>query len=86
MAPRSLSQALAGALGALGGVLYLHFVRALPWTLAAIVGVALGALVVTSWRTGEQIRAAWRGTPPETEAEPQQRRARFGRLDRRDRR
>lgn len=35
-------------------------VRHYPWTLAAVVALALAVLVFTSLRAGDQIRDAWR--------------------------
>ena len=60
MAPRSLKQALAGVAGALLGALAVHAARDLPWDLSAVVGVAIGVLVVVSLCSGERVRAAWR--------------------------
>jgi hypothetical protein len=63
VAPRSLKQALAGLAGALVGTVAVHAARDLPWNLAAVVGVAIGVLVVVSLRSGERVRAAWRPGP-----------------------
>jgi hypothetical protein len=60
VAPRSLKQALAGLAGALLGTLAVRYARDLPWSFAAVVGVAIGVLVVVSLRSGERVRSAWR--------------------------
>ncbi len=67
MAPRSLKQVLAGLASALAGTLGGHFGRDLPWSLAGIVGLALGVLVISALQSGERVRAAWRrdGTDPD---------------------
>jgi uncharacterized membrane protein YgaE (UPF0421/DUF939 family) len=63
VAPASLKQALAGVAGALLGTLAVHAARDLPWDLAAVVGVAIGVLVVVSLKSGARVRAAWRRPP-----------------------
>jgi hypothetical protein len=60
VAPRNLRQALAGVAGAVLGTLAVHFARGLPWRLAGVVGIAVGALVVVAWQSGERVRDAWR--------------------------
>jgi hypothetical protein len=55
--PREL---LAGVLGGIGGTLIVHLERHLPWRLSAIVGLAIGVLVLASLRSVARLRAAWR--------------------------
>ena len=38
----------------------IRFARELPWSLAAIAGLAAAVLVVVSLRTGRSLRAIWR--------------------------
>jgi hypothetical protein len=45
---------------AVGLTLLLHFWRSLPWTLAGIVGAAMGVLVWSTLNTGDRLRGTWR--------------------------
>ena len=54
--PRELGAAVVAALG---GTAIVHLGRHLPWMLAAIVGLAIGVLVLASLRSLARVRAAW---------------------------
>ncbi len=41
------------------GTVLVHWLRHLPWSLAAIVGLAIGVLVVSTLRTGARLRSIW---------------------------
>jgi len=56
--PRHVATGIAAAaIGTVG----VHWLRDLPWTLAAIVGVAIGILAASTLRTGERLRGVWGG-------------------------
>jgi hypothetical protein len=45
---------------AVATTLALRFVRDFPWTLAALVGVAVGVLVLSTFNSGDRVRRAMR--------------------------
>jgi len=51
--------AVAAALGTVG----VHWLRDLPWSLATIVGVAIGVLAASTLRSVERLRGVWSDTP-----------------------
>ncbi|HSM51725.1 MAG TPA: hypothetical protein VLA75_10010 [Thermoanaerobaculia bacterium] len=58
-------QALVGSVAGLLAAAATHFLRGFPWSLAAIVGVAVAVLVGTALATAERLVRLWRGpTPP----------------------
>lgn len=63
MAPLSGRQALAGLAAGVAGTLLVHWLRELPWSLAAVVGLAVAVLAVASLRTGERLRGVWSREP-----------------------
>lgn len=54
---------VAGAVAAALGTVAVHWLRELPWPLAAIVGVAIGVLAASSLRAVERLRSVWGGAP-----------------------
>ena len=63
MAPLSGRQALWGLAAGVAGTLAVRWWRELPWSLAAVVGLAMAILVVSSLRTGERLRGVWSREP-----------------------
>jgi hypothetical protein len=63
VAPRTLIRAAAFLVSGALGTVAVHAARDLPWRLAAIVGLAIGVLVVSTLRTGAHLRSAWRRRP-----------------------
>jgi len=59
MAAVGARELAAGLAGGIAGMVLVHFVKRIPWSLAAIVGFAIAVLVVYSLRSGARIRAAW---------------------------
>jgi len=58
VAPRHVATGVAAAaLGAVG----VHWLRELPWSLAAIVGAAIGFLAASSLLSVERLRGVWGG-------------------------
>jgi hypothetical protein len=60
MAPVNARQLIAGVGAALAGTALAHWQRSLPWSLAGIVGLAIGVLTISVLRTGERLRRLWR--------------------------
>lgn len=44
----------------IAGTVALHYGKPLPWSLAAIVGLAMAVLAVYALRTVDQLRRIWR--------------------------
>jgi hypothetical protein len=63
MAPLTLAQAALGLLAAVAATLLLHWLRGLPWSLAAIAGLAIGVLAIACLRTWIRLRPLWRDGP-----------------------
>jgi hypothetical protein len=63
VAPLTGRQALAGLAAGIAGALLVRWLRGLPWSLAAVVGLAVAVLAVSSLRTGERLRGVWRREP-----------------------
>lgn len=61
MAPVNLFQALVALVAGAGGALAVHWWRGLPWSLSAVVGVAVAVLAISSLRTSERLRQIWSG-------------------------
>jgi hypothetical protein len=61
VAPLSLRQALGALAAGVAGTLAVHWLKALPWSLAAVVGLAIALLAVSSWRTALRLRRIWGG-------------------------
>jgi len=64
MAPITAPQAAAAALVWVGGTVALHFLKPLPWSLAAIAGLAMAILAAQALRTLDRLRRIWRHEPP----------------------
>jgi len=60
VAPLTVRQALVGLAVGVAGTVALRFARGLPWSLAAVAGLAMAILAVSSWRTGDHLRALFR--------------------------
>jgi hypothetical protein len=63
VAPLNGRQALFGLAVGIAGTLAVHWWRALPWSLAAVVGLAMAVLAIASLRTGERLRGVWSREP-----------------------
>lgn len=61
MAPLTATQALIALAAGVAGTVAVHLLRDLPWSLSAVVGVAVAVLAVSSLRTSEQLRRIWGG-------------------------
>lgn len=64
MAPLTGRQALLGLAAGVAGTLLVRWQRDLPWSLAAVVGLAIAILAVSSLRTGDRLRRVWGGDDP----------------------
>jgi len=59
MAPLSPLQGVVALVAGAGGALAVHWLRGLPWSLSAVVGVAIAVLAISSLRTSERLRRIW---------------------------
>jgi hypothetical protein len=63
VAPLSGRQALWGLAAGVAGTFVMHWWRELPWSLAAVVGLAMAILAIASLRTGDRLRGVWSREP-----------------------
>jgi len=59
VAPLSWRQALVALAAGTAGALAMRLVKGFPWSLAAVVGLAMAVLAVSAWRTAERLRRVW---------------------------
>lgn len=63
MAPVSPLQGVVALVAGVGGALAVHWLRGLPWSLSAVVGLAIAVLAISSLRTSERLRRVWDRDP-----------------------